>query len=148
MEALKNIGCIMDCIMLVDDDAVYNFLHEKLIKTIGYNNHIEIALNGKDALDYIINVSEGSKQSNLPLPNLILLDINMPIMNGWQFLEGFKKLDEKITKNITIVMVTSSIDPDDITKAETDSYIQGFVSKPLTQEKFEDLLKKFSMRVA
>lgn len=139
MVSLKN----LDCILLVDDDALYNFLHEKLIKKTGYKNHIVVALNGQSALEYLRDSNQHSKDTDHPLPKLILLDINMPLMDGWEFLEAYNNLDENLTKDITIVMLTSSTDPNDKIKANNYKSIKDFASKPLTTEKMEAIFAKY-----
>ncbi len=142
MVSLKN----LDCILLVDDDVICNFLHEKVLNTAGYENHIEIALNGKIALDYLNDSYKNPKDKNHPLPKLILLDINMPVMDCWEFLDAFNTLDKKITKDINIVMLTSSIDPNDITKAKKIEILKDFTSKALTIKKMDHIFKSCSIR--
>ena len=143
MISIKN----LDCILLVDDDGIYNFLHKKLINTAGYENHIEIALNGKTALDYLNECYKNDHDENHPLPGLILLDINMPVMNGWEFIDAFNELDKDFTRDITIVMVSSSMDPDDVTKAQKIKILREFTSKPLTIKKIDHIFKTCLIRV-
>ncbi len=142
MISIKN----LDCILLVDDDVIYNFLHKKLIGNTGYQNHIEVALNGKMALEYLSDSSNRDDKDH-PVPGLILLDINMPVMDGWEFLEAFNKLDKNVTKDINIVMVTSSMDPDDVTKAKQIEIIKDFTSKALTIKKVDHILKTCLIKV-
>ena len=134
-------------LLLVEDDVVYNFLHIKLINATGYKNHIEVALNGKMALDYLSDSSKHPDNKNHPLPELILLDINMPVIDGWEFLDAFSKLDKNITRNINIVMVTSSQNPDDLSKAKKIEILNDFTSKPLTINKINHILETCSIKV-
>lgn len=137
MISIKN----LDCILLVDDDSIYNLLHKKLINSTGYKNHIEIALNGQIALDYLNDSFKNPHDTKHPLPRLILLDINMPLMNGWEFIEAFNKLDKNLTRDITIVMVTSSADHYDSNMAQEITAIRDYISKPLTTNKLEYIIK-------
>lgn len=143
MLSIKNLNCIM----LVDDDIIYNLLHKKLINKAGYQNHIEVALNGKMALDYLCDSSKYADDKDHQTPELILLDINMPVMDGWEFLDAFSKLDKNITRNINIVMVTSSQNPDDLSKAKKIEILNDFASKPLTIHKINHISETCSIKV-
>jgi len=120
-------------ILLVDDDDDCNTFAKLLIEKGGFAKEIEIAHNGKEALDMI--------NSGSTLPAIIFLDINMPVMNGWEFLEEFKKLDSKKTSSIQVVaMLTSSTNPDDKSKTQDNNAV--FLSKPITAEKIQQILSK------
>jgi CheY-like chemotaxis protein len=123
-------------ILLVDDDKIFNFLASQILKKIGLANEIKIALNGLEALEVLEN---SSKQPN-SLPNLILLDINMPLMNGFEFLEVFTKSEISKKKEIIIAIVTSSSDERDLLKAKSFG-IKYFFSKPLMEEDLTNIIK-------
>ncbi|GAA4280668.1 response regulator [Gaetbulibacter aestuarii] len=129
------------CILLVDDDNICNFITKRILEQLGYNNSIEITQNGVAALDFLENTI---KNIETPLPQLILLDINMPEMNGWKFIEAFEKLPEVIVNNMKIVMLTSSISPADIKKAASTSFVAEFITKPLNLEVMQSILKKYT----
>ena len=130
-------------ILLVDDDPVCNFICKKLIEQLGYQNDIEIATDGKSALNYLeLAVKDKSK----PLPCLILLDINMPVMNGWEFLEALEKFPKNLFHDIQIVMLTSSISPFDVEKADNNALVDGFNSKPVNVKSMASILEKHLLK--
>lgn len=128
----------LNCILLVDDDPATNFVNEITIQKAGAADSIVKAKNGLEALDYIQSVADAPQDA----PALILLDINMPAMNGWEFLEEYSKLKD-ITPAPVIVMLTTSLNPDDKLKADKITQIKGFENKPLTKEALEKIYEKF-----
>lgn len=118
-------------VLLVDDDSTSNFMAQLLLEDLNIAEQISTTLNGQEALDYIqIHCAAGN------CPNLILLDINMPVMNGFEFLEYFRRLP--VSSQIQVVMLTSSVYHKDLEKAK--SYqINYYVSKPLTTEKLKEI---------
>jgi len=122
----------LECIMLVDDDADTNFYNKIVLEQTDATNEIVVFENGKDALMYL---EKGNNKVDL-----ILLDINMPIMNGWQFLEHYEKLDENKKATTIVVMLTSSINIDDKLKAERLKSIKKFINKPIIPETINEIL--------
>jgi CheY-like chemotaxis protein len=113
---------------IIDDDVIYQKIIHKLIqKTEVISSHASFT-NGNEALNTLKNTIE---EKNL-LPDIILLDINMPIMDGWEFMEEIKIIKSKIDKRITIYMVSSSIAPEDKNKSKTFADIFDYISKPLS----------------
>jgi CheY-like chemotaxis protein len=126
----------LNSILLIDDDKATNFISKMLIKKAGITDHVETVLNGKQALEYLTNTGKYKKEGSVcPCPMLILLDINMPVMDGWEFVEAFQKLEKN--QKVEIIMLTSSVNPDDRQKAEKLPAISGFQNKIL---KMEDLI--------
>lgn len=124
----------INCIMLIDDNKVDNFFHERVIRK---NNAATIVIckeSGQEALDYLL---QGDKTVR---PNLIFLDINMPGMNGWEFIEHYKKLDPALQKSMIVVMLSTSQNPDDKELAQTYGVFAAFKSKPLTKEMLEEII--------
>ena len=123
---------------LVDDDDFYVLLTTKAIEQTNLVDLIKVFGNGLDALNFL----KENKNNVDALPEIILLDLSMPIMNGWQFLEEYTKLNPTIGKKITIYICSSSISPDDVTRAKTISEVSDYIIKPITKDKLIDLIKK------
>lgn len=136
---MKTINQKLENVLLVDDDEGTNFLNERIIRLSGYVNNIVKAHNGIQALEYL-KLKINSKH---PQPEFILLDINMPAMNGWEFMEAYSQLDEAQKAQIIIVMLSTSLNPDDEKKAREIKEINDFRSKPLTMKMFTDLVEDF-----
>ena len=131
-------------ILLVDDDEINNFYNESLLKDdLRFKGDIHACLHGKDALDYLKN--EGSYVENgtkYPKPDLILLDINMPIMNGFEFLDQYKSLPEEFKAKIVIYMLTSSLNAQDKVRASEYPDLTEYIRKPLNAKELEKILEK------
>lgn len=125
-------------ILLVDDDEINNFISIKLIKKALLSTEITACLNGKFAIDQL---SEIHKNDPEKLPDYILLDINMPIMNGWEFLDEFKRLNITTQDKCKIYIISSSVFSNDINKARSYPLVRDFVSKPLNVEKIVELFR-------
>jgi CheY-like chemotaxis protein len=123
-------------ILLIDDNETSNFLNERLLKRMDLTDHIQVVTNGKQALDYLEKLSRGGSQ--YVKPELILLDINMPVLDGFEFLELFQQLDARVREGICIAMLSTSNHPQDTGKAS--EYNAFYLTKPLTIEKMEALL--------
>jgi response regulator RpfG family c-di-GMP phosphodiesterase len=120
-------------IIMIDDDPIFNFIYTKMIKKLNIDAEITTHFDGKYGMEYLKNNYKTDKQF------VIFLDINMPIMNGWEFLEEIEKL-EYVTENIAVYMVSSSTDQDDIDKARNYKYVKRFLSKPLMIETLKEIL--------
>ncbi len=138
METKEKIGSIL----LLDDDPASNFLNGTIIKSYGIKAHIQVAATGQDALDYISKkgIFEGARHEP---PELIFVDINMPKMNGWEFVEQFKRLPKRHRGNSVVVMLTTSSNPDDRDRARAVPEIQEYITKPLTKAKLSTLVENY-----
>jgi CheY-like chemotaxis protein len=137
----------LKCILVIDDDEPTNFFSQMILEDLNCAEHIKTVQSGQEALEYL-GKSEmpGADHELYPSPDLVFLDINMPAMNGWEFLEEYKKLTVK--HRIIMVMLTTSLFPEDRSKAEAMPEISGFENKPLTVEKVEAVLDKYFLDVA
>jgi two-component system chemotaxis response regulator CheY len=127
-------------VAVVDDDPVYQFTASRTLKASHLAEQILQFPNGKEALDFLNN----NAANPLALPDFVFLDINMPIADGWKFLDGFTKLKDEFAKEMRIYVVSSSIDPRDLNRARSNPEVSGYVEKPVTGVKFTELLKGFS----
>jgi CheY-like chemotaxis protein len=133
----------LNCILLIDDDESTNFLNKLLIKNTGVEVHVLTAMNGLRALEILTASSDSEIKKICPVPDLIFLDINMPRMNGWEFLEEYNKLEEVNKARIVIAMLTSSSNADDIYTARQEFHLDEYIYKPLTGEKLEKIFSKY-----
>lgn len=126
----------LDCILLVDDDNEDNHFHKIVLNEMNIADHIEVSTSGIDALRFLTD-------KEYPPPSLIFIDINMPKMNGWEFLEAYQKLTEVKKAKIIIVMLTTSTHPNEKEKSAQFPEITSFNSKPLTEEMVNGILRKY-----
>lgn len=125
------------CIMLVDDNPDDNFFHEREIKKNNSSNIVITKNTGIEALEYL--KSDKGKGAN---PDLIFLDINMPGMNGWEFLEQYSQLDKQLQSKALIIMLTTSDNSDDLAKVKQWSFVSDYITKPLTREIMQNIINK------
>lgn len=122
--------------MLIDDSASTNFLNEVILRDLDCAEHIDQCRNGIEALNYLQTSIEGV----YPQPDIIFLDINMPKMNGWEFLGEYENLSPDFRGKILMVMLTSSANPDDKELANSTDTVHCFLNKPLTEEGVKGVL--------
>ncbi len=133
----------LNCVVLIDDDYPTNCFNEMVIEDENITEKIQILQSGREALDYLTNQGKFSQNGLIyPKPELIFLDINMPAMNGWEFIEEYNKLPDEQKGKIVVVMLTASPNPDDLKKAESIPQVSGFLNKPLTPAMVHDILKE------
>jgi CheY-like chemotaxis protein len=129
-------------ILLIDDDDTTNFLNKRLLDRMEITDHIRTFVNGKQAFDYLYNVSNKNyevESSEYFQPELIFLDINMPVMDGFEMLDLYERLDSEFRKRIVMVVLTTSTHPQDT--ANSKKYNAEYIIKPLTAEKVNRLLE-------
>ncbi len=137
----------LNCILVIDDDEPTNFFTNMILEGCNCAEHITFLQTGQEALEYLTKSEAGNNPALYPRPDLIFLDINMPAMDGWEFLEKYKKLNVK--NKIVLVMLTTSLFPEDKLKAQGMPEVSGFENKPLSAAKVAAVVEKcFSNVVA
>lgn len=120
---------------LIDDDEIYLFSVKKVIEVNNLSERVLEFRNGQEAIEFFANCSENGQE----LPDVILLDINMPVMNGWEFIEEFKKIRPKLSKDIMLYVVSSSVDRSDVEKAKSFSTVNDYLVKPITASQLKNI---------
>jgi CheY-like chemotaxis protein len=126
----KNPEPKFDTVLLVDDNEIDNFINEKVISSTGFANHIIVKKSADEALAFL-------KENTQNIPDLIFLDLNMPVKDGFGFLEDFETLDENIKSKLKVIVLSSSISPEDISKASTNPRVLKYINKPLSEKYLE-----------
>lgn len=127
-------------VMLVDDNEIDNLINQKMIEAANICEHIFTHSGAKSAIEFLKNIEKLVKGPvSMYLPEIIFLDIDMPLMDGFQFLEEFERLSDSIKAHCKIVMLTSSLNPQDMNKAKKNQYVLKYINKPLTQENLKKL---------
>jgi CheY-like chemotaxis protein len=125
-------------IWIVDDDNIYQIIVRKIISKIELFSSFSSYKNGKDAIDTLKKAIENNEN----IPDVILLDINMPIMDGWEFMDEIVSYKSKLKQKIAIYIVSSSIAVQDKDKAKTYTEILGFLSKPITMDALYEIVSE------
>jgi CheY-like chemotaxis protein len=133
----------VNCILLVDDNPSDNYFHKYIIERAGVCDHIESVFNGHDGLAYLTKAGDPNFAGSFPKPDIILLDINMPRMNGFEFIEAYDKLEERLKSRVIVVMLTISIKQEDRDKALQKEHVKEFINKPLSMESIRELVEKY-----
>lgn len=128
-------------VLLIDDYEASNYLHRIVLEDCGYKMNIKAVFSAQEGLNFIHN-TDIFQVLNASKTLLIFLDINMPGMNGWNFLEAYKKLEEEIKSRTVIVMLSTSLNPDDKLRSEQIDEVDEYYSKPLTEKKVQELMAK------
>ncbi|AUD02959.1 response regulator [Spirosoma pollinicola] len=124
------------CILLVDDDPDDNFLHQLIIDESELCEQVRISDSGPNALQYLTVTDH----PDYVRPDVLILDINMPGMNGFEFLEEYDKLDSQLKSSIVVLMLTTSLNPNDKHKASLWTDIKAYRTKPLTSAMIQEIV--------
>ena len=121
-------------LLVIDDDDINIFIIKKIVEKTGFDINMVAKSNGLQAIDYI----KETIAANKPLPHLVLIDINMPVMNGWEFVEAYQTLN--IQEAVDLYILSSSVYENDIEKTKSYPSVKGFISKPLSIERLKELI--------
>mgnify|MGYP000622114785 CR=1 FL=1 len=132
-------GVIVDTIMLIDDSEADNYFHRLVIEEAGVAKSVETCFNAKMALQEI----EAAMAGNRPLPDLIFLDINMPGIDGWEFLQRYTNLVPPKQRSAVVVMLSTSVNPADKERAAEIDCVRGYCSKPLEDVNLRELVGQY-----
>ena len=125
-------------VFLIDDDNIYQFTARKILESTGLAKHIQSFYNGSEAIKYF---KDSTNLDSENLPDVIFLDINMPVMNGWEFLEEYRNLVGSFPKPPVVYVVSSSIDSYDIKKSKQYEAVTDYIVKPVTRVKYQELIE-------
>jgi CheY-like chemotaxis protein len=121
-------------VLLIDDNEIDNFINERMITSSHFASSVEVQNSADRALDALRALTENSE-----IPEIIFLDLNMPVKDGFAFLKEYEELPDFICNTARIVVLSSSISPEDISKASTNPHVFKYVNKPLS-EKYLDAI--------
>lgn len=132
MPEAKHIVC------LIDDDNIYQYTARVILESTGLAKEIQSFYNGKEAIAYLTDHKNKDLET---LPDIIFLDINMPVMNGWEFLEEYHKLCTTLPKPIALYVVSSSVDSSDMQKSRSYKEVTDYLVKPVNRIKYLELIE-------
>ncbi|WP_343707997.1 response regulator [Flavobacterium sp.] len=135
---------MLEQILCIDDDPITLMLCKKVVSKSSFSHEVVTAQNGEEALHHF-NVLKYTNDKAKKRPELIFLDLNMPIMGGWEFLDHFTSPDYREFNMVPVIVLSSTIDPEDLAKAKKYPIIIDFLSKPITQPMLEYLKKKIDL---
>jgi len=129
---------MLDSILFIDDDPITLMLCKMVIKKASFSNEIATSKNGEEALQYFNTLKQIDSNGEFKKqPQLIFLDLNMPVMGGWEFLESFSTSDYAEYNTTKVIILSSTIDPEDLEKSKKYPMVLDFLSKPISKEMLE-----------
>lgn len=130
----------LNSVLLIDDNAATNLVHRKVLTKLGCAENIFVCKSGEEALNFLTSLSNSEAEDKQP--QLVFLDINMPGMSGWDFMKEYERLPQETKGDVVIMMLTTSLNPDDKDRADQFHSISGFLNKPLSTSKLEQVLQQ------
>lgn len=128
-------GKKMELACIIDDDKIYVNLVKKIIEIKKLSENLLVFQNGKEALEYFKTALKQTEEKKIP--EIMFLDLNMPVMDGWEFLGEFMKIKNEFHKNVMLYVVSSSIDPRDLEKVKSYNIVKDYLIKPIELKRFE-----------
>lgn len=128
---------MLDTILFIDDDTITLMLCKMVISKSLFSKEIVTAKNGEEALQYFNTLKQANTNAHLSKPQLIFLDLNMPVMSGWEFLDSFSTPEYSEFNNTKVIILSSTIDPEDLEKSNKYPMVIDFLSKPISKEMLE-----------
>lgn len=130
---------LIKTLWLIDDDEIFVYLTRKIIDKTQLTEQIKVFENGQIAIDYLSRLGANSKY----LPEIIFLDLMMPVLDGWGFLDEYKAMLETFQSKIKLYILSSSVSPQDIKRAKKFKGIVDFITKPITKEKITEIERNY-----
>ena len=127
---MPNVDSRYKSVLLIDDNEIDNFINERMISTSGFSKKVVVKNSSDDAIAFL----KQHEDDLAGLPEIVFLDLNMPGKDGFAFLKDFENLSNTVKGNCKIIVLSSSISPDDINKASTNPYVFKYVNKPLSEK--------------
>ncbi len=122
---------------IIDDDPIFIYGTRRIMKEVDFCDNILVFNNGQDAIEGLKELIDKGED----LPEVLFLDLNMPIMNGWEFLEDFVKIPNPDGKKVTIYIISSSVDPRDLERIRNYKMVNNYILKPLSPQDLENVLQ-------
>ena len=122
-------GCRFNRVMLIDDNDIYNLINSRIMTAHNFAAAVDV----KTATESALKSLRAFKEESENLPSLIFLDLQMPVLDGFAFLSEFENMSDAVKKNCKVVVLSSSISPDDIDRASTNKYVIKYINKPLSE---------------
>ncbi|QLG45571.1 response regulator [Costertonia aggregata] len=126
----------LDTSCIIDDDPIFIYGTKRIMKEVDFCNDILVYNNGQDAIDGLNELTSQGKE----LPSVIFLDLNMPIMNGWEFLDDFTKIPNHNREKVTVYIISSSVDPRDLERIKDYEVVNNYILKPISPKDLENIL--------
>lgn len=122
---------------IIDDDPIFIYGAKRIMKEMEFCDEILVFNNGQEAIDGLLTITNRGEK----LPSVIFLDLNMPVMDGWEFLEDFVKTPNHNKDNVVVYIISSSVDPRDIERVNEYKIVHNYILKPITHQDLRNVLE-------